>query len=44
MTYQDILTLAVILSIAVFAFLFSDGGPGTPKRIKVPIPRSGNRW
>jgi hypothetical protein len=39
MTSQDILTLAVILTIAIFAYLFSDGGPGTPKRIKIPLPR-----
>jgi hypothetical protein len=39
MTYQDVLNIAVILTIAIVALLFSDGGPGTPKRIKVPIPR-----
>jgi hypothetical protein len=44
MTSQDILTIAVILSIAIFAWLFSGGGPGTPKRIKVPIPRTSGNW
>ncbi|MGA2714000.1 MAG: hypothetical protein ABSG41_12910 [Bryobacteraceae bacterium] len=39
MTFQDTFTIAVILTIAVCAYLFRDGGPGTPKRIKVPIPR-----
>jgi hypothetical protein len=43
MTYQDLFTVAVILTIAVCAHLFSDGGPGTPKRVKVPIPRP-NSW
>jgi hypothetical protein len=43
MTIQDTFTIAVILTIAVCVYLFSDGGPGTPKRIKVPIPRP-NSW
>jgi hypothetical protein len=33
----DILTLLVLLSIVMF-LLFSDGGPGTPRRIQIPIP------
>jgi hypothetical protein len=37
MTYQDTLTVVLLLSIVMF-ILFSDGGPGTPKRIKIPIP------
>ena len=40
MTYQNAFTIAVIFTVAVYAFLFSDGGPGTPKRIKALIPRS----
>jgi hypothetical protein len=44
MTFQDTFTIAVILTIALAVFLFSDGGPGTPKRIKVPIPRPNNNW
>jgi hypothetical protein len=39
MTFQDIFTIAVILTIAIYVYLFSDGGPGTPKRIKIPLPR-----
>jgi hypothetical protein len=37
MNDPDILTLIVLLSIVIF-LLFSDGGPGTPRRIRVPIP------
>jgi hypothetical protein len=44
MTSQDILTIAVILSIAIFAWLFSGGGPGTPKRIRMPIPDGSASW
>jgi hypothetical protein len=44
MTFQDTLTIAIILTIVIAAFLFSDGGPGTPKRIKVPIPRPNTSW
>jgi hypothetical protein len=39
MDRQDFLTIAVILTIAIFAFLFSDGGPGTPKRVNALIRR-----
>jgi hypothetical protein len=39
MTYQDLLTIVIFLAMALY---FSDGGPGTPKRIRIPIP-SGNR-
>lgn len=35
MTYQDIINIILVLAIA---FYFSDGGPGTPKRIRIPIP------
>lgn len=35
MTYQDIINIVLILAIALF---FSDGGPGTPKRIHLPLP------
>lgn len=38
MTLQDLFTIAVILTIAICVDLFSDGGPGTPKRIRIPIP------
>jgi len=37
MTYQDLLTIVVFL---VMVLWFSDGGPGTPKRIRIPIPAS----
>jgi len=42
MTTQDILFIALVLSIAYFALEFP-GGPGTPKRIKAAIrPWSAN--
>jgi hypothetical protein len=31
------LALAILVSIVLYAWLFSDGGPGTPKRIRIPI-------
>ncbi len=39
MNSSDAFTIAVILTIAICAYLFSDGGPGTPKRIRAEIPR-----
>jgi hypothetical protein len=39
MSSQDAFTIAVIFTIAIFAWLFSDGGPGTPKRISALIRR-----
>jgi hypothetical protein len=35
MTYQDLLTIVLFVAVVVF---FSDGGPGTPRRIRIPIP------
>jgi hypothetical protein len=35
MTYQDLITIVLVLA---FVLWFSDGGPGTPKRIRIPIP------
>ena len=35
MTYQDLITIVLFLAVAMF---FSDGGPGTPKRIRIPLP------
>jgi len=35
MTYQDLITIALVLAVVLW---FSDGGPGTPKRIRIPIP------
>jgi hypothetical protein len=40
MTSQDMLIIALLLSIVLYAIIFP-GGPGTPRRIKVPIPSSG---
>ena len=37
MDSQDIATIALLLSLVLFALLFP-GGPGTPKRYKLPIP------
>lgn len=37
MDSQDILTIAIVLSIALWALLFP-GGPGTPKRFRLPLP------
>ena len=36
MTSQDIINIVLILAIAVY--FFSDGGPGTPRRIRIPLP------
>lgn len=36
LTTQDIITIALILMTALFALEFP-GGPGTPRRIKIPI-------
>ncbi len=35
MTYQDLLTIVLFLAMLLY---FSDGGPGTPKRVRIPIP------
>jgi hypothetical protein len=35
MTVQDLLFIVFVIAIALW---FSDGGPGTPKRIHLPIP------
>jgi hypothetical protein len=35
MTVQDLLFIVLFVAVALF---FSDGGPGTPKRVRVPIP------
>lgn len=37
MDSQDFATIALLLSIVLLALLFP-GGPGTPKRYKIPIP------
>jgi hypothetical protein len=39
MTSQDMLTIALLLSFALAALLFP-GGPGTPKRLRLPIPKN----
>jgi len=33
MTYQDLITITLFLAVVLW---FSDGGPGTPKRIRIP--------
>jgi hypothetical protein len=38
MTTQDMMTIALLLTIALVALLFP-GGPGTPRRFLVPIPQ-----
>jgi hypothetical protein len=40
MTVQDLLTIVVFVAMILY---FSDGGPGTPKRIRIPIPAA-NPW
>jgi hypothetical protein len=35
MTVQDLLTIVLFVAIVLW---FSDGGPGTPKRIHLPLP------
>jgi hypothetical protein len=34
MTVQDLITIALFLAVVLW---FSDGGPGTPKRIRIPV-------
>jgi hypothetical protein len=34
MTYQDLITIALFLAVVLW---YSDGGPGTPKRIRIPV-------
>ncbi len=34
MTVQDLITIALFLAAVLW---FSDGGPGTPKRIRIPV-------
>jgi hypothetical protein len=36
MTTQDMLTIAVLVTVVLVALLFP-GGPGTPRRFKVPL-------
>jgi hypothetical protein len=43
MTTQDFLTIAVLLSIVLAALLFP-GGPGTPKRFRLAIPKPAQDW
>ena len=40
MTVQDLLTIVLFVAMILY---FSDGGPGTPKRIRIPIPVA-NPW
>ncbi|HVW84509.1 MAG TPA: hypothetical protein VHB50_07500 [Bryobacteraceae bacterium] len=37
------LTIAVLLTVVLVALLFP-GGPGTPKRLKLPIPQPNENW
>jgi hypothetical protein len=39
MTSQDMLTIAILLTVALCALLFP-GGPGTPRRFLVPVRRN----
>jgi hypothetical protein len=43
MTTQDMLEIAVFLTLIIVALLFP-GGPGTPKRIQLPIPKPIENW
>jgi len=43
MTTQDFLTIAVLLSFVLAVLLFP-GGPGTPKRFRLPIPKPAEDW
>jgi hypothetical protein len=43
MTTQDILTIAVLLTVVLVALLFP-GGPGTPKRLKLPLSMPAENW
>jgi hypothetical protein len=35
MTAQDLLTIVLLVAIVLF---FSDGGTGTPRRFRIPVP------
>jgi hypothetical protein len=35
MTIQDLFTIVLFVAVILY---FSDGGPGTPKRVRIPIP------
>lgn len=43
MTTQDMLTIAVLVTVILVALLFP-GGPGTPKLFRLPIPRTAEDW
>lgn len=43
MDSQDFLTIAILLTVVIFALLFP-GGPGTPKRLKLPLPKLAENW
>ncbi len=43
MTTQDFLTIAILLTMVLVALLFP-GGPGTPKRFRLPIPKPSENW
>lgn len=43
MTTQDILTIAALLTMVLVALLFP-GGPGTPKRFRLPTPKPAENW
>jgi hypothetical protein len=43
MSTQDFLTIAILLSVALAA-LFFPGGPGTPKRFRLPVPKAVENW
>ncbi|MDP9169193.1 MAG: hypothetical protein M3N54_01135 [Acidobacteriota bacterium] len=43
MTTQDMLTIAVLVTVVLVALLFP-GGPGTGKRFKLPIPKPAENW
>ena len=43
MTTQDMLTIAVLLTVVLVALLFP-GGPGTGKRFRLPIPKRAEYW
>ncbi|MEP6715220.1 MAG: hypothetical protein ABJC09_06580 [Terriglobia bacterium] len=42
-TTQDMLTIAVLLTVVLVALLFP-GGPGTGKRLRLPIPGRAGNW
>lgn len=43
MTTQDMLTIAILLTMVLVALLFP-GGPGTPRKIRIAMTKAAENW